>query len=51
MATSPHTLLQVATGGKENELKVWDGNKLDSPLFQGKNVSASTVYVCCFIFC
>ena len=56
MATSPHTLLQVATGGKENELKVWDGNKLDSPLFQGKNVSASRVgirtYFCCFsTFC
>lgn len=38
MATSPHTSLQVATGGKENELKVWDGNKLDNPVFQGKNV-------------
>ena len=30
--------LQVATGGKENDLKVWDGNKLDQPIFQAKNV-------------
>ena len=39
MAVSPTTQLQAATGGKENDLKVWDGNKLDQPIFQAKNVS------------
>ncbi len=38
MAVSPRVQLQVATGGKENDLKVWDGNKLDQPVFQAKNV-------------
>lgn len=31
--------LQVATGGKENDLKLWDGNKPEKPVFQAKNVS------------
>ena len=39
MAASPDTLLQVATGGKENNLKVWDGNNPGTPVFQAKNVS------------
>ena len=39
MAASPDTLLQVATGGKENDLKLWDGNRLAAPIFQAKNVS------------
>ncbi|XP_065920476.1 WD repeat-containing protein 74-like [Dysidea avara] len=30
--------LQVATGGKENDLKLWDGNKPEKPTFQAKNV-------------
>ncbi len=38
MTVSPRVQLQVATGGKENDLKVWDGNKLDQPVFQAKNV-------------
>jgi ribosome biogenesis protein NSA1 len=39
MIPSPDTLLQVATGGKENDLKVWDGNNPTAPVFQAKNVS------------
>ena len=39
MAASPDTLLQVATGGKENNLKVWDGNNPAAPVYQAKNVS------------
>ena len=39
MAPSPDTMLQVATGGKENSLKVWDGNTPTAPIFQAKNVS------------
>lgn len=39
MVASPDTLLQVATGGKENDVKVWDGNKPTAPTFQAKNVS------------
>ena len=31
--------LQVATGGKENDLKLWDGIKPEKPTFQAKNVS------------
>jgi len=31
--------LQVATGGKENDLKLWDGSKPEKPTFQAKNVS------------
>ena len=30
--------LQIATGGKENDLKVWDGSKPEKPVFQAKNV-------------
>ena len=36
MVVSPDTHLLVATGGKENDLKLWDGTKLT---FQAKNVS------------
>ena len=39
MKGNPHIELQVATGGKENDLKLWDGNNLDHPVFQAKNVS------------
>uniref|UniRef100_T1J0T6 WD repeat-containing protein 74 n=1 Tax=Strigamia maritima TaxID=126957 RepID=T1J0T6_STRMM len=28
----------VATGGKENPLKIWDLNKLETPIFKAKNV-------------
>ena len=43
MVPSPDTMLQVATGGRENELKVWDGNNTESPIFQAKNVIISTI--------
>jgi len=33
-----HTQSQVATGGKENLLKVWDLNKPELPVFKAKNV-------------
>jgi len=39
MAANAEELMQVATGGKENDLKLWDGNRVDTgPLFQAKNV-------------
>lgn len=39
MAVNPKELMQVGTGGKENDLKLWDGNRLDAgPTFQAKNV-------------
>ena len=40
MAVNPEELMQVGTGGKENDLKLWDGNRLDAgPTFQAKNVN------------
>ena len=40
VAVSEETPLLVATGGKENILKLWDGNRPDSgPIFKAKNVS------------
>ena len=40
MGTSPDTSLLVATGGKENPLKLWDGNRPDAgPVFLAKNVT------------
>ena len=33
--------LQVATGGKENDLRLWDGNRPGKPVFQAKNVRTS----------
>lgn len=39
MAVSKDTPLLVATGGKENILKLWDGNRPDvGPVFKAKNV-------------
>lgn len=39
MSASPDTPLLVATGGKENDLKLWDGNRPDAaPIFRAKNV-------------
>ena len=39
MAVSTETPLLVATGGRENMLKLWDGNRPDSgPVFKAKNV-------------
>jgi len=35
--------LQVATGGKENDLKIWDGNKPEKPVFQAKNVKQNKI--------
>lgn len=39
MKGNPHAELQLATGGKELDLCVWDGNNLAKPIFQAKNVS------------
>lgn len=39
MKGNPHSELQVATGGKELDLCVWDGNDLSKPVFQARNVS------------
>ncbi len=31
--------LLIATGGKENDLKLWDGNRPDAPpIFKARNV-------------
>lgn len=39
MRTCPDTQLLVATGGKENPLKLWDGNRPDAgAVFIAKNV-------------
>ena len=38
MQANKSCYLQVATGGKENDLKIWDGNKPEKPVFQAKNV-------------
>ena len=44
MVASPNTHLLVATGGKENDLKLWDGNKCEAPpIFKAKNVCFTTV--------
>lgn len=45
MAASPSVSLQVATGGRENPLKLWDGNNTATPLFTAKNVSPPTLSV------
>lgn len=42
MKGNPHTELQLATGGKELDLCVWDGDNLSKPIFQAKNVSLCT---------
>ena len=36
----PH---KVATGGKENELKLWDLNRMDVPIFEAQNVNIPNV--------
>eukprot|EP00731_Ephydatia_muelleri_P028006 Em0019g879a len=38
MRANPESPLQVATGGRENDLKLWDGNNLEKPVFEAKNV-------------
>lgn len=37
--------LQVATGGKENDFKIWDGNKPEKSVFQAKNVKYTKTLV------
>ena len=39
MASSPDSMLLVATGGKDNDLKLWDGNRPEAPVFQARNAS------------
>ncbi|GBN10750.1 WD repeat-containing protein 74 [Araneus ventricosus] len=38
MSPNPFSDLQVATGGEENDLKIWDLSIPDTPVFQAKNV-------------
>ncbi|XP_067877854.1 WD repeat-containing protein 74 isoform X2 [Heterodontus francisci] len=38
MRQDPERMERVATGGKENELKVWDLQRLQQPVFNAKNV-------------
>ena len=40
MRVSAHQSHLVATGGKENDLKVWDLNDTENPIFAAKNVSS-----------
>ena len=45
MAVNPEELMQVGTGGKENDLKLWDGNRLDAgPMFQAKNARVLSMH-------
>ena len=39
MKQNPENHQLVATGGKENDLKVWDLQQPDKPVFMAKNVS------------
>ena len=40
MSCSPNEQLLVATGGKENDLKLWDGSRPEAPpIFKARNVS------------
>ena len=42
-----HSGLVVATGGKENDLKIWDGNRPDAPpIFKARNVIITVVVPC-----
>jgi ribosome biogenesis protein NSA1 len=36
---STETSVLIASGGKENELKIWDVNKCEQPIFRAKNVA------------
>ena len=39
MSASPDEPLLVATGGQENDMKLWDGTRPDaSPVFKARNV-------------
>ena len=39
MRQNNETPTQVATGGKENDLKLWDLTHPSEPIFRAKNVS------------
>lgn len=41
MAASPSVSLQVATGRRENPMKLWDGHHTTAPLFTAKNVKST----------
>eukprot|EP00057_Strongylocentrotus_purpuratus_P033563 XP_791892.3 PREDICTED: WD repeat-containing protein 74 [Strongylocentrotus purpuratus] len=41
MRQNPHKRQCIATGGKENDLKVWDLERPDDPIFKAKNVRNS----------
>lgn len=46
MSVSPDTGSLVATGGKENTLKLWDGTRPDAgALFQARNVSNISLFL------
>ncbi|XP_076054973.1 WD repeat domain 74 lethal (2) k09848 isoform X2 [Oratosquilla oratoria] len=38
MRQSPHSRNHLATGGKGNDLQLWDLNRHDTPIFRAKNV-------------
>ena len=42
---------QVATGGKENDMKVWDLNNPTEPIFKVKNVSTVKVVIFARRYC
>ena len=42
-AANPHL---VATGGKENDLKIWDLNTPEQPVFKAKNVTTVFMFIC-----
>ena len=51
MRANPESPLQVATGGRENDLKLWDGNNLEKPVFEAKNVGNSYIDIRCISMC
>ena len=45
MKASPDVPLLMATGGRENDLKLWDGGRPDAPpVFKAKNVSFDIMF-------
>jgi hypothetical protein len=39
---------RIATGGKENDLKIWDINRPQSAIFKAKNVRIFFIHSICF---
>lgn len=49
MRINPFEKCQVATGGNENVLKLWDLNRPEKPLFKAKNVKHNSLILSTFV--